>query len=72
MALLAPAKTPSTIVQKLGQEMRIIANSPEVRNQLVERGFEMMVTTPEQAQANYKAEFEVITRRIKELGIEQQ
>ena len=44
----------------------------EVRNQLVERGFEMMVTTPEQAQANYKTEFEVITRRIKELGIEQQ
>jgi tripartite-type tricarboxylate transporter receptor subunit TctC len=72
MALLAPAKTPSAIVQRLGQEMRTIANSPEVRNQLVERGFEMMVTTPEQAQANYKAEFEVITRRIKELGIEQQ
>ena len=50
------------------------AAAPEhvVRNQLVERGFEMMATTPEQAQANYKTEFEVITRRIKELGIEQQ
>ncbi len=72
MAILAPAKTPPAIVQRLGQEMRAIANSPEVRNQLVERGFEMMVTTPEQAQANYKLEFDVITRRIKELGIEAQ
>jgi hypothetical protein len=32
----------------------------------------MMVTTPEQAQANYKTEFEVITRRIREWGIEAQ
>jgi tripartite-type tricarboxylate transporter receptor subunit TctC len=72
MAILAPAKTPTAIVQRLGQEMRAIANSPEVRSQLVERGFEMMVTTPEQAQANYKLEFDVITRRIKELGIESQ
>jgi tripartite-type tricarboxylate transporter receptor subunit TctC len=69
MAMLVPAKTPPAIVQRLGQEMRAIANSSEVRNQLVERGFEMMVTTPEQAQANYKLEFDVITRRIKELGM---
>jgi tripartite-type tricarboxylate transporter receptor subunit TctC len=72
MAVLVPAKTPGPIVQKLSAEIRAIANSPEVRNQLVDRGFEMQVTTPEQAQANYRTEFDVITRRIRELGIEPQ
>lgn len=72
MAVLAPARTPPAVVQKLGAEIRAIANSPEVRKILVDRGFEMQVTTPEQAQANYKAEFDVITRRIRELGIQPQ
>jgi len=72
MAALVPAKTPAAIVQKLSAEIRAIANSPEVRNQLIDRGFEMQVSTPEQAQANYKAEFDIITRRIRELGIEPQ
>jgi tripartite-type tricarboxylate transporter receptor subunit TctC len=72
MAALVPAKTPVPVVQKLSSEIRAIANSPDVRKLLVDRGFEMLVTTPEQAQANYRAEFEIITRRIRELGIEQQ
>jgi tripartite-type tricarboxylate transporter receptor subunit TctC len=72
MAVLAPAKTPAAVVQKLSTEIRAIANSPDVRALLIDRGFEMMVTTPEQASANYKAEFEVITKRIRELGIEPQ
>lgn len=72
MAVLVPARTPPAVVQKLGSEIRAIANSPDVRKTLVDRGFEMMVTTPEQAQANYRAEFDVITKRIRELGIEPQ
>lgn len=72
MAVLVPARTPAAVVQKLSAEIRAIANTPDVRNQLVDRGFEMMVTTPEQAQAAYKAEFDVITKRIRELGIEPQ
>ena len=72
MAALVPAKTPPAIVQKLSAEIRAIANSAEVRALLVDRGFEMMVTTPEQAAAGYKAEFEVITKRIRDLGIEPQ
>lgn len=72
MALLVPARTSPAVVARLGAELRAAANSPEVRNPLVERGFEMMVTTPEQAQANYRAEFDIITKRIRELGIEAQ
>lgn len=72
MAVLVPAKTPAPVVQKLAAEIRTIANTADVRTQLIDRGFEMMVTTPEQASANYKAEFDVITKRIRELGIEPQ
>jgi tripartite-type tricarboxylate transporter receptor subunit TctC len=72
MAALVPAQTPSVVVQKLSSEIRAIAGSAEVRKLLTERGFEMMVTTPEQAQEIYKAEFELVTGRIRALGIEQQ
>lgn len=72
MAALVPARTPPAVVQKLSAEIRAIANAPDVRNLLIDRGFEMQVTTPEQATANYKAEFDIITRRIRELGIEPQ
>lgn len=72
MAFLVPAKTPAPIVQKLSAEIRAIANSAEVRTLLVDRGFEMMVTTPEQATANYRAEFDTITKRIRDLQIEPQ
>jgi tripartite-type tricarboxylate transporter receptor subunit TctC len=72
MAALVPSQTPAPVVQKLSTEIRAIANSADVRKLLTERGFEMMVTTPEQAQEIYKAEFELVTGRIRALGIEQQ
>lgn len=72
MALLVPARTPAAVVQQLGQALRTVAGGADVRAALVDRGFEMMVMTPEQATAHHRAEFEVITRRIRELGIEAQ
>jgi tripartite-type tricarboxylate transporter receptor subunit TctC len=72
MAALVPAATPPAVVAKLSKEIRTIATSDEVRKALVDRGFEMMVTSPEEARANYAAEFDVVTNRIRELGIEPQ
>ncbi len=72
MAFLVPARTPDAVVARLSESIRGIVSSAEVSNLLVERGFEMMVSTPEQAQAAYRAEFDVITRRIRELAIEPQ
>jgi tripartite-type tricarboxylate transporter receptor subunit TctC len=72
MAALVPARTPAPIVQKLSAEIRAIAGTPEVTALMVDRGLEMHLTTPEQATANYRAEFDIITRRIRELGIEPQ
>ncbi len=72
MAALVPSGTPPAVVAKLSQEIRAIAQGEEVRRALIDRGFEMLVTTPEQARTNYAAEFQVITDRIRELGIEPQ
>ncbi|TFY96797.1 Bug family tripartite tricarboxylate transporter substrate binding protein [Ramlibacter rhizophilus] len=72
MAALVPARTPAPVVRKLSEEIRAIAATPEVTALLVDRGLEMHLTTPEQATANYRAEFDIITKRIRDLGIEPQ
>jgi tripartite-type tricarboxylate transporter receptor subunit TctC len=46
--LLAPAKTPRTIVTRLNREITGILNQPEVRNRWVSLGAEPAPTTPGQ------------------------
>lgn len=72
IGLLAPALTPQPIIERLAKEVRAIVGAPEVSRVFVGRGFEIMNTTPEQFLSAYKAEFNVLTKRIKELEIEAQ
>lgn len=54
--LLAPARTPDTVVRKLNQEaVRVIA-LPEVRGRLTETGMEVIGNSPEAFAAQIKAE----------------
>lgn len=72
IGLLAPARTPQPIVDRLAKDVRAIVGTPEVSQLFVGRGFEIMNTTPEQFSSAYKTEFNVLTKRIKELEIEAQ
>ncbi len=70
MAFLVPARTPDAVVARLSAEIQVIANSAEVTGVIKERGLEPMITGPQQAQAMYAEEFPVITKRLRDLGIE--
>ncbi|MDR2335505.1 MAG: tripartite tricarboxylate transporter substrate binding protein [Burkholderiaceae bacterium] len=72
IGLLAPARTPQAIVDKLSKEVNAIIARTEVSQQFVTKGFEVMNTTPEQFATSYRTEFDVITKRIRELEIEAQ
>lgn len=72
IALLAPAKTPPAVVDRVAKEVNAIVRTPEVSEQFLSRGFEILNTTPAQFATSFATEFNVITERIRELGIEAQ
>lgn len=72
IGLLAPARTPQPIIDRLAQEVQAIVASPAFSQALVGRGFEVMNTSPAQFAVAYRDEFKVITDRIRELKIEPQ
>jgi len=68
----APARTPPAVQALLVKEVRAALQTPAMAAAAGERGLEVMATTPEQFQANYRSEFDVITRKIRDIGIEPQ
>jgi len=54
--LLAPAKTPSAVVDKLHAALAKVMNNPEVKKKLSEQGVEPYVETPAQFAAFIQAE----------------
>ena len=59
--ILAPAGTPPAIVDRLSREISTILRTPEVRDQLVGMGLEVVASTP--------AEFAAVHRgRLEEMG----
>jgi tripartite-type tricarboxylate transporter receptor subunit TctC len=72
IAFVGPAKMPPAVSKRLVDEIRAILAQPEVAAAIMDRGLEVMATTPEQFQANYRAEYDVIMKKIRDIGIQAQ
>jgi tripartite-type tricarboxylate transporter receptor subunit TctC len=64
-ALVAPAKTPAAIVNRLNQEILRVLNNPEVKERFANGGMEVVGNSPEQFAAAMKADI----ARVRKLGI---
>ncbi len=68
-ALLAPAKTPPTVVQLINAKLNKMIAKPQIVAKFAELGAEPLGGTPERAAAFIKAEREKWGRIIREVGI---
>ena len=66
--VLAPAKTPRPIIDKLNREIVRILHSPDIHGKLAADGSEAVGNTPEQFGAHIKSEIAKYARVVKESG----
>ena len=67
--LLAPAATPSAIINKLGAEIAKVLAMPDIREKLLSQGMEPFISTPDQFAALIKADLAKFTGIIKSANI---
>jgi tripartite-type tricarboxylate transporter receptor subunit TctC len=65
LALLAPAKTPPAVVNRLNAALKSTLSSPEVKDKFQAQAFESFITTPEEAGRFLAGEVERYTKLIK-------
>ncbi len=67
--MFAPAKTPSSIIEKLNQETVRILQQPEVKEKFFVLGVEVVGSTPGELEATMKFEISKLGKIIKDAGI---
>jgi len=68
-ALLAPAGTPKTVIDRLHQESVVILNSPDVKERLGSMGAEVVASTPHQLAELMAREEARYTKLVRDLKI---
>jgi tripartite-type tricarboxylate transporter receptor subunit TctC len=68
-ALMAPAKTPTPIVQKIGRDVARVLEMPDVKERLYSMSFDPSPTTPEEYDRQVRRQIEVFTGVAKALGL---
>lgn len=68
-AVLAPAKTPPEIVQRMNAEINKALQSPEVAGKLAAQGIEVRTGTPAQAQAFIEQQIDVWAKVVRDNNI---
>ncbi|WP_035884519.1 Bug family tripartite tricarboxylate transporter substrate binding protein [Cupriavidus metallidurans] len=67
--LLAPAKTPDAIIERLGREVSALVKSPELSAKIDEMGAEPIGNTPAEAERAYKAYLPVVLKLTADTGV---
>jgi tripartite-type tricarboxylate transporter receptor subunit TctC len=67
--MLAPAKTPQTVVRKLNQEIARLLHQPDVREKLAADGANAVGNTPEQFGAHIRSEVAKYGKLVKRIGL---
>jgi tripartite-type tricarboxylate transporter receptor subunit TctC len=67
--LFAPAGTPTTVITRLGAEVKKVVLSPQMRQRSVEQGFEPKALSVEEMAALIKSDADKWARIVKETGI---
>ncbi len=68
-AWLAPAGTPRAIRQQISKELARQLALPEIRERLQYMGFNVAPTTPEEHEKNLRADIDVFSRIVTEVGL---
>lgn len=69
ISLMAPAKTPDAIVERLGREVAAVLHEPAVRRRIEELGADPIGNTPGEAAAAYTAYLPVMFKLTKATGV---
>jgi tripartite-type tricarboxylate transporter receptor subunit TctC len=67
--VLAPAKTPTAVINRLNQEMIRVLNRPDVKEKFLSMGVEVVASSPQEFAAAIKAEVARMGKVIKEAGL---
>lgn len=69
MAIVAPAKTPRPIVQRLSEEIARALNHPEFRNFILQQGSEPTIMSPEELGTYIRSEIDKWAKVVKLVGL---
>lgn len=68
-SLMAPARTPDAVVERLGREVQAIVRQPDIAKRIVGLGAEPIGNLPAQAAAAYKAYLPVALKLAQDTGV---
>jgi len=71
LALLAPAKTPASILKRLESSMQVVGADQSLSDDLAKKGVDLYVSTPAEVQSYMKRDGDKWGQIIRELGIKE-
>ena len=70
--LVAPAKTPRVLIDRLNQEIVRYLHTPEAKEKFLSAGIEVVGSSPEPLETAMKAEIARLNELIKDIGIQRE